>query len=105
MSIQRYLDTAPLYELVRYDETKEYRKKCTPYEGSPRKHPYDPDRLLLFPDPVTDHAEFFEFRVEDIGYVEDLGNIVNESGKNLHRIRMWVKKESIGICYTPFTVE
>ena len=80
------------------------RKDHLPYSGSPRKHPHDPDRIILVADPFTPNTFYYEFRVRDIGFAEELPSMTNMEGESVTMARIWVKKQSVGIRSTPFLV-
>jgi inorganic pyrophosphatase len=81
------------------------RKKHLPFSGSPRKHPQDPGRIILVADPFTPGTFYYEFRVEDIGFAEELPSISNLEGESVPMARIWVRKKSVGIRSIPFLVE
>ena len=104
MSIQKYLETQPLYELVKYDKRPELKSEAISFTGAIRKHPYDESKLLLITEPFSSDTEFFEFRIEDIVHYEEKPNIATESGENLFIVQIWVKRGSFGVQYHPFEV-
>ena len=75
------------------------------FSGSPQKHPYDPQKAILVADPFSTGTFYFEFKKEDITYVEELPNLVNQEGEAIPMTRIWVKKMSVGVRCTPFLVE
>jgi len=104
MSIRRYLETQPLYDLVKYDRRPELASEAISFIGAPRKHPYDDSKLLLITEPFSSDTEFFEFQTDDIVYYEERPNISTESGESLFIVQIWVRKGSLGIQYHPFEV-
>jgi len=48
---------------------------------------------------------YYEFKINDISYVEELPNLVNMEGETITMVRIWIKKMSIGIKCFPFVVE
>ena len=104
MSIRKYLETQPLYEIIKYERDPELRRDAIPFVGSLRKHPYDQYKVLLITDPFSSDTEFFEFRISDIVYYEEQPSIATDSGENLFMARIWVRKGSFGIQYHPFEV-
>jgi hypothetical protein len=89
----------------RKKNSKELRKTHVPFSGSPLKHPYDPKKVILVPDPYGRNPFYYEFKRDDITYAEGLPNIVDVRGKTITMIRFWVKKMSVGMLCTPFLVE
>ena len=75
------------------------------FSGSPQRHPYDREKIILVADPYSTHNFFYEFYKGDIAYVEELPNIVNVDGETVTMVRVWIKKMSIGMRCSPFIVE
>jgi inorganic pyrophosphatase len=69
------------------------------------RDPYDPGKVILVPDPYGRNPFYYEFKNEDIGYVDELPSIVDIYGSAVNMVRFWVKKMSIGVLCTPFRVE
>ena len=84
---------------------KELKKTHVPFSGSPLKHPYDSEKVILVGDPYSSHPFYYEFKSDDISYVEELPSIVNLKGETMTMVRVWVKKMSLGILCSPFLVE
>lgn len=105
MSIRHYLSTAPMHNITRYASEENYQQECLAFEGAPKKHPYDQDKLLLITAPFSSQTTFYEFQLKDIRHAENLPSIVTDSGSNLFMARIWIKKGSMGVKYEPFTVE
>lgn len=75
------------------------------YTGSPRKHPYDSNKIVLLADPYSCNTYYYEFKTDDITFVEELPNIVDLNDEVVAMVRVWVKKGRIGLRCTPFWVE
>ncbi len=75
------------------------------FSGSPRKHPYDQERVILITDPYSKNTSYYEFKTADISYVEELVNLVNLDGEAVPMARIWVKKKSIGARSSLFVVD
>lgn len=58
-------------------DLKELRKTHMPFTGAPYKHPYDPKKVVLVPDPYGSLPFYYEFRSRDISFAEELPSIVN----------------------------
>jgi inorganic pyrophosphatase len=84
---------------------KELKRTHVPFTGSPLKHPYDPQKVVLVPDPYSSSPFYYEFKSNDITFAEKLPSIVNIEGKSIVMVRFWVKKMSLGMLCTPFLVE
>lgn len=75
------------------------------FTGSPRKHPYDKQKVVLLADPYSRHTYYYEFRTDDIAFVQELPNIVDMNDEVVAMVRIWVRKGSVGLRSTPFWVE
>ena len=108
MANESYPQEAPKFQIQAYKKPKDIslmRKTHVSFSGSPKKHPYDPERVVLVADPFSTNNLFYEFTKENISYVEELPNLVNQGGETITMVRVWVKKRSIGIRCSPFIVE
>ncbi len=108
MANESYPQEAPKFQIQAYKKPKDIRlmrKTHVSFSGSPKKHPYDPEQVILVADPFSDSNLFYEFNKEDISYVEELASLVNHDGETITMVRVWVKKMSIGIRCSPFIVE
>jgi hypothetical protein len=86
-------------------DRKTLRTTHVAFSGSPQRHPYDANKIILIADPYSTHHFFYEFYKDDIAYVEELPNIVNLDGDTITMVRVWIKKMSIGMRCSPFIVE
>ncbi len=86
------------------DDEKNLRQTHVSFSGTPQKHPYDPEKVVLVVDPYSSNVSYFEFATRDISFVEELTNMVDAAGDVIPFMRIWVKKDSIGIRSTPFVV-
>ena len=105
---ENYTQEAEKFQIQAYKKPKDIRlmrKTHVAFSGSPKKHPYDPDRIILVADPFSTNNLFYEFNKEDISYVEELTSLVTQDGETSPMVRIWVKKMSVGIRCTPFIVE
>ena len=103
MSLQK----AVAFEIETYEAPKDVRslsKTHVPYTGAPRKHPLNPDQIILIPDPYNQKSTYLEFGKNDITHVEKLANVTNVEGETVSMARIWVKKGSLAIQCTPFHV-
>lgn len=106
MSVRRYLESTPLKEIILYKKSdEEYSKRCIPFRGNPRKHPYDKEKILLIEKPFSSSTAFYEFKLEDVTHVDDQASLVTETGESLRMVELWVKKGSFALQYEPFEVE
>lgn len=108
MVMPHFLKTAEKLEIQAYRKPKnvlELQNTHVPFSGAPRKHPYDSEKIILISDPYSGNTFYYEFRADDISYVEELPNLVNLKGETVAMARIWVKKGCVAVCSTPFVVE
>lgn len=105
MTIDNFLELKDGLELRKFVRSLDFDKKssCSFY-GSPRKHPYDKNLVILVTDPFSEHTFYYEFNIQDILSIEEQPNITNLEGESVSMVRLWVKKNSIGLQCTPFIV-
>ena len=85
-------------------EEARLRETHIAFTGSPQRHFFDPDKVLLVTDPFSRNTSYFEFLSDDIAYVEELQTSVDIDGNAIPMVRIWVRKGSIAIRSTPFVV-
>lgn len=108
MAITHYLQKAEKFEIQPYARKRNIdtlKKTHVAFCGSLLKHPHDEEMVILIPDPYSTHTLYYEFKTEDISYIENLPSITTPEGETATLNRIWVKKMSVGICCTPFLVE
>jgi inorganic pyrophosphatase len=88
----------------RPQDIRSLRKTHVAFSGSPRKHRYDADRVMLQSDPFSEQNLYYEFKKSDIAFIEELPSLVNLEGETIAMIRLWIKKGSIAVRYAPFIV-
>lgn len=96
------------FEIQTYRRPKDRKALLTrhvAFSGSPQRHPYDREKIILVADPYSTHNFFYEFHKDDIAYVEELPSIVNLKGETVTMVRVWIKKMSIAMRCSPFIVE
>jgi hypothetical protein len=107
MPINRLLKQTEKFEIEKYKKPKD-RKMLVgthiPYSGSPLKHPYDSEKMILVVDPYFTSTFYYEFNKSDISFIEELPNLVNLHGDVFTIVRIWIKKMSIAVRCTPFIV-
>ena len=81
------------------------RQTHVAFTGSPQKHPYDLQRVVLISDPYSTSTVYYEFMKSDISYIEELPSVVNVDGETVMMIRVWVKKQSVAVRSSAFIVE
>ena len=108
MTSESYPQEAVKFHIQAYQKPKNVqalRKTHVSFSGSPKKHPYDTDKVILVSDPFSTNTLYFDFNKDDISYLEELPNLVNLDGESITMVRIWVKKMSVGIRCSPFIVE
>jgi inorganic pyrophosphatase len=103
-----YLQSAEKFEIQTYKRPKDIRllkKGHVSFTGTPQKHPYDSQKVVIVADPCSTENYYYEFNKDDIAFVEELPNVVDIEGQTFTMVRAWVKKMSIGVRCSPFIVE
>ena len=65
----------------------------------------DPDKVVLHNDPLSQQPTFYEFRSQDILYVEELSSISVPDGASVPMVRIWVRKGTTALKIVPFHVQ
>lgn len=100
------LEAIEKFEIQTYKASGSMDKKDhVPFSGSPRKHPWDPEKIILIVDPFTANTFYYEFKIKDVGFAEELASMTNIDGESVSMARIWVKKRSVAIQSTPFVVD
>jgi hypothetical protein len=86
-------------------DVKTLRQSHVPFTGSPCKHPYDTERLILVTDPFSTAISYFEFSISDVSYIEELPHVVDPDGSTVNLARVWIRKGRVALRCTPFIVE
>ena len=96
------------FEIQAYNPPKDprsLRQTHVAFSGSPHRHRFETDKVVLVVDPYSTASLLYEFAAEDIGFAEELPNLATPEGDTITMVRLWVKKGSIGIQSIPFRVE
>jgi inorganic pyrophosphatase len=107
MDESNYPQEAVSFEIQAYRKPKDIRSlkhENVAFTGSPRKHPYDPDKVILVADPYSTNTLYFEFDKADVTYAEEQPSLVDTEGNAITMIRLWVRKGSIAVRCTPFMI-
>ncbi|MCL1818992.1 MAG: hypothetical protein FWG35_08665 [Spirochaetaceae bacterium] len=97
--------SAPEPGLIPYDAAQDYMKSSVAYPGILRKHPHESDAVILMHPPFSQPSICYEFKIPDITKIEDLPNIVTETGENIRMVNLWVRKGSYGLRMQAFEVQ
>jgi hypothetical protein len=101
--IKKLLEISKKYELEKFSNIN-LKETHTAFEGTPQKHPHDRNILILLKDPFS-NEEFYEFSIDSIGTIEDLGSTTSGSGETAPKIRVWIKKGMTALKSMPFIVK
>ena len=108
MTLPIFLEKGQKLDVERYKKPKDWKslaKTHVPFTGSPRKHPYDKNRVVLVADPFSTNTFYYDFRTRDIDFIEELASIVTLDGDTVSMARLWIQKKAVGLRCTPFIVE
>ena len=102
--LRKLISTSAKFDIAAYSQN-DFTREFVAFEGTPRKHPHDVSRVLLLADPFQAHASFFEFPVDSVAHIEEIGTISSPDGKSIYKIRIWVKRGVVAIEHRPFVVD
>ncbi|MDY6953354.1 MAG: inorganic pyrophosphatase Ppa [Thermodesulfobacteriota bacterium] len=105
MGIQKFLQKAKKFEVDAYKTLEALSRHNVAFSGTPQKHPYDEDKIILVADPLSSQMFYYEFKTADIEGIEELPKLVTPEGESIAMVRLWVKKGRIGLRCAPFVVE
>lgn len=80
------------------------KEELTPFVGSPKKHPSNDNILMLITNPFDENKQFYEFYMDSISAVEEIGTISAENSRSAYQIRIWVRKGTMAIRSETFIV-
>lgn len=107
MPITKLIKTIEKFEIEKYQKPKDPKRLIEThisYSGSPHKHPYDSDKMIIIINPYYSSTFYYEFNKSDISYIDELPNLVNLDGEIYTMVRIWIKKTSIAVRCMPFVV-
>ena len=96
------------FEIQAFKKSKDFKsleKTHVPFSGSPQRHLYDAEKIILITDPFSGNTIYYEFETKDIDYMDELSKVVDIRGNTITMVRIWMKKLSIGIRCAPFLIE
>lgn len=103
LSIKEY-EPLEITKFKRAKDIKSLKKNHVAFTGSPRKHPYDAFKVVLVSDPYSRNNLYYEFKMDDIAFVEEMPNLGTMEEEVIPMVRVWIRKNSIGVRCTPFLV-
>ena len=98
-----YLEYLPLNKIAKYHDGPP--KSGVPFVGFPQQHPTEKNKLILVHDPLGGNPAILEFKVDDILYVEDVPQVVNEKGEGVPLAKLWIRRGSHAMLLEPFEVD
>ncbi len=105
MTMDKFIELKDSLELQKYVRNLDFDKKnCCSFYGSPKKHPYEKNRVILVADPFSEHTFYYEFNIKNVLYIEEQPSITNMEGESVSMVRLWVKKKSIALQCATFAV-
>jgi len=94
-------------EIAKFKRPKDFeslRESHVAFTGSPRKHPYDAYKVVLISDPYSRNNHYYEFKINDIAFVEELPNLSTMEEEIIPMVRIWIRKNSVAVRCIPFVV-
>jgi inorganic pyrophosphatase len=91
------------YDIEKYHGS-DIRYTHRDFEGTPKKHPYDDDLMILLSDPFSTEKDYLELSVESIGKIDEIETITDTNGHSAMRVRVWIRKGTPAIRSKPFIV-
>lgn len=82
----------------------DFKEDFTSFEGSPKRHPSNENILLLVTNPFDVNKQFYEFNLDTVSAVEEIGTISSGDSKNAYQVRIWVKKGTLAVKSETFIV-
>jgi len=101
--VQRLLEVSEQFSIDKIRNVN-LREEFIPFEGSPKKHPSNENILMLITNPFDENKRFFEFYMDTISAIEEIGTITSDENKSIYQIRIWVRKGTMAIRSETFIV-
>ncbi len=101
--IRRLLEISQQFNIDKLRHT-DLKEEYTSFEGSPKRHPSNENILLLVTNPFDANMQFYEFNLETVSAVEEIGTITSEDSKSSYQVRIWVKKGTLAVKSETFIV-
>ena len=97
-----YLETLPVNDIAKY--AGGHTKNALPFDGYPRQHPSEKNKLILIYDPLGPNPTAMEFKLDDVLFVEEIPSAVTEAGEGVPLIKLWIRRGAHGVILEPFEV-
>lgn len=101
--VQKLLQISKNYNIDKIRSVN-YGEEYTHFEGSPKRHPTNENILILIANPFEVNKKFFEFHLDTISAVEEIGTLTSDDNKSVYQIRVWVKKGTMAVKSETFIV-
>lgn len=82
----------------------DFKEEYVSFEGAPKRHPSNENILLLVTNPFEPSKKFYEFNIDTISAVEEIGTITDEDTRSAYQVRIWVKKGTMAVKSETFIV-
>ncbi|MFB3925996.1 MAG: inorganic pyrophosphatase Ppa [Syntrophales bacterium] len=104
MTLKKSLGKTERFQLQVLKKPPVFTAHVQHFIGSPMKHPYRDERMILIMNPFSSRICYIEFNINDIEAIEEMHSIVDRSGESLPMVKIWVRKGSLGVKSSPFIV-
>jgi hypothetical protein len=101
--VQKLLDISKNYNIDRLRNVN-YAEEYQPFEGSPKRHPTNENIIILISNPFEEDKKFFEFHLDTISAMEEIGTVTSNDNTSVYQIRVWVKKGTMAVKSETFIV-
>ncbi len=101
--VQRLLELTKNYDVDRTRNIN-YNDEYHSFEGSPKRHPTNENILILISNPFEEDKHFFEFHLDTISAVEEIGTLTSNDNTSVYQVRVWVKKGTMAVKSETFIV-
>jgi len=101
--VQKLLEMSKNYNIDRIRNVN-YGEEYHPFEGSPKRHPTNENILILIANPFEEDKCFYEFHLDTVSAIEEIGTMTSNENKSVYQIRVWVKKGTMAVKSETFIV-
>ncbi len=101
--VQKLLDISRNHNIDRLRNVN-YAEEYQHFEGSPKRHPTNENILILISNPFEEDKKFFEFHLDTISAMEEIGTLASNDNTSVYQIRVWVKKGTMAVKSETFIV-
>lgn len=101
--VQKLLEISKNYNIDKIRNVN-YNEEYQPYEGSPKRHPTNENILILIVNPFDENKRFYEFHLDTIIAVEEIGTLTSNDNTSVYQIRVWVKRGTLAVKSETFIV-